>query len=537
MLNQAAPTRSQQQQILAVTERWLERALWIVSVGFILLFLYTALRRMRCPFAFDQIEGGTVTSVWRIVRGEPLYIRPTLDFVPYLYAPLYFYLAAALSKVIGVGYAALRLTSILGTLGSLAVIYALIHGETRSRIAALAGAGLYAACYHPLEGWFDMGRVDSLFVFLFLLAIYCTRRAPILLAVLVWLIAFQTKQTILPVALLVMCAEWQRPRRLAVGLIALIAGFAASILIMNHLTGGWYSYYLFGTAKGLPWVMRTAVFYIPVDLLQPLGLAFLILLASLLCVPPAFRSRRSQFYIVVSFAIYASIWYLRAHAGSAVNTLMPAYAWTAVLFGLALSRLSSWLKALESPHAQLCQVLLLGAAVVQILGFAYHPGGYVPSAKTIEARQQFERQLSSLPGDIYVLNHSYDAILAGKTPHAVIDAFGIILDSPPSPLRSAYIADFRHAVDNHVYGGFVLDDTVDTYNNSTGWLPSDFLQQYPVRLLAVSWSATVGQPSQPEERWIYLPCSALDQDTSGFITSSSVVVARDCPNAASVNPK
>src|SRR5580693_9114099 len=213
MPNHAAPTRSQQ-QILAGTEKWLGRALGIVSVGFILLFLYTALRRMHCPFALDQIEGGTVTSVWRIVRGEPLYTPPTLDFVPYLYAPLYFYLAAALSKVIGVGYASLRLISILGTLGSLAVIYALIHGETRSRIAALAGAGLYAACYHPLEGWFDMGRVDSLFVFLLLLAIYCTRRAPILLAVLVWLVAFQTKQTILPVAVLVLCADWQRPRRM-----------------------------------------------------------------------------------------------------------------------------------------------------------------------------------------------------------------------------------------------------------------------------------------------------------------------------------
>ena len=125
-----------------------------------------------------------VTSVWRVAHGYPLYTKPTLDFVPYLYAPLYFYLAAALTKVVGAGYASLRLVSILGTLGTFGVIYALIHGETRSRLAGLAGAGLYAACYYPLQGWFDIGRVDALFMFLFLLAIYCTRRAPILLAVL-----------------------------------------------------------------------------------------------------------------------------------------------------------------------------------------------------------------------------------------------------------------------------------------------------------------------------------------------------------------
>jgi hypothetical protein len=536
MPNQAASTRSQR-EALAIAEKWLARALGIVSVGFILLFLYTAFRRLHYPFSYDQIEGGIVTSVWRIVHGYPLYPPPTLDFVPYLYAPLYFYLAAALSKVIGVGYASLRLISILGTLGSLGVIYALIHGETRSRLAALAGAGLFAACYHPLEGWFDVGRVDSLFVFLFLLAIYCTRRAPVLLAVLVWLIAFQAKQTILPVAVLVLCADWQRPRRMALGLVTLLGGIGASILVMNHLTGGWYSYYLFGTAKGLPWVLRTAVLYIPVDLLQPLGLALLILLASILCVPPVLRSRSTQFYIFVSFAIYGSIWFLRSHAGSAVNTLMPAYAWTPVLFGVALHRLTSWLSSQPSPQAQLCRVLLLGAAVVQIFGHIYHPGRYVPSAVTREARQKFEQQLSALPGDIYVLSHSYDAILAGKKPHAVDDAFGIIQQSPPSPMRTAYLADFQRAIDQRVFSGFVLNDTADTFKPGDSWMPADFLQQYPVRLLALNWSYTAGQANQPEERWIYLPCSVLDRDTSAFITPDSAVSYGNCPNAPSLKQK
>jgi hypothetical protein len=522
---------------LATAEKWLPRALVAVSTGFILLFLYTALRRMGYPFSFDQIEGGMVTSVWRIAHGYPLYTAPTRDFVPYLYAPLYFYLAAALSKIVGAGYTGLRLLSILGTVGSFAVIYTIILGETRSRLASIAGTGLFAACYLPLEGWFDVGRVDSLFVFLLLLAIYCTRRAPILLAVLVWLVAFQVKQTILPVAVLVLCAEWQRPRRMALGLIAMLAGFAASLVLINRATGGWYTFYLFGTAKGLPWVARTGILYIPVDLLRPFSLALLIVLAAILCAPPTLRSRGTQFYLFVSFSIYVSIWYLRAHGGSAVNTLMPAYAWTAVLFGIAIHRLGSWLMTRPAPLGQIGRVLLLGAATVQILGFLYHPGKFVPSRATRAARQQFEQQLSSLPGDIYVINHSYDAILAGKKPHAVSDAFGIILDSPPSPLRSEYVADFRQAVDHHVYSGFVFDDTVDSYNNDAGWLPDDFLQQYPVRLLATSWSATAGQANQPEERWIYLPCTALDQNPLSFIAPNSVVSYGDCPNAPSSKQK
>jgi len=533
MANQPESAHSGRPQPLALAERWLRRALALLPAFFILLFLFTSLRRLGYPFSFDQIEASMVTSVWRIAHGQALYAPPTPDFVPFLYAPLYFYLAAALSKVIGVGYASLRLISIAGTLAAIALIYAIVFGETRSRLASFAAAGLYAACYHPLQGWFDIGRVDSLFVFLLLLAIYCTRRAPILLAVLVWLVAFQVKQTILPVAVLVLCADWQCPRRLLLGLTTLLAGFAASILIFNRLTGGWYSFYLFGTSKGLPWVWRTAVFYIPVDLLGALGLASLIVLASLLAVPPALRSRATQFYLVVSFAIYASIWYLRAHAGSAVNTLMPAYAWTAVLFGIALDRLWSWLNRQTAPRAQLCRVLLLVAASVQILAFVYHPGRYDPSKQTLSARQKFEEQLRALPGDIYLIDHSNDAVLAGKKPHAVIDAFGIIVDSPPSPIRSAYIAAIQRAIDNHTYSGFVLDDTADTYHPGQGWMPADFLAQYPVRLMAVSSEAT-GPVPQPEEKWIYLPCSALDGDTSSFITPDTVVAYGNCPNAPSL---
>jgi hypothetical protein len=523
------------QEHFARAERCLRVALAAISAGFILLFLYTSLRRMAFPFSFDQVEGGMVTSVWRVAHGYPLYAKPNTDFVPYLYAPLYFYLAAALSKVVGAGYASLRLLSILGAVGSFTVIYAIIHGETKSRLAAIAGAGLFAACYQPLQGWLDLGRVDSLFVFLLLLAIYCTRRAPILVAVLVWLIAFQVKQTILPVAVLVLCADWQRPRRMALGLITMLVGFGATLALSYRATDGWYSFYLFGTAKGLHWIARPAVMYIPEDLLQPFGLALFILLAAMLCAPPSLRGRGRQFYLVVSFAIYASVWYLRAHAGSAVNTLVPAYAWTAVLFGLSIHRLEAWLAAQPSRATQLGRILLFAAATVQILGFLYHPGKFVPSAATREARQKFEQQLSSLPGDIYVINHSYDAILAGKKPHAVIDAFGIIQDSPPSPLRDAYIDEFHREIDSHVFSGFVLDDTADTYIPGKGWMPADFLQQYPVRLLALSWSASVGAFNQPEERWIYLPCSALDHNPASFIAPDSIVNFGACPNAPKRN--
>src|SRR5580704_3638324 len=96
----------------AVLERWFRRAACLLSVFFVLLFLYVALRRLHYPFELDRMESGMMTSVWRIAHGSPLYSAPSMEWVPFLYAPAFFYLSAALSRVTGLGYSTLRLVSI-----------------------------------------------------------------------------------------------------------------------------------------------------------------------------------------------------------------------------------------------------------------------------------------------------------------------------------------------------------------------------------------------------------------------------------------
>src|SRR5262249_52972427 len=47
--------------------------------------------------------GGMIDEVRRVLDGRKLYDNPTLDYVPFIYTPLWFYLAAASSLVFGVG--------------------------------------------------------------------------------------------------------------------------------------------------------------------------------------------------------------------------------------------------------------------------------------------------------------------------------------------------------------------------------------------------------------------------------------------------
>lgn len=526
MPSPASPSISR--PVIASAERLLRLALALTSAGMVLLFLYTAARRLHYPFALDEVEGNMFASVWHIAHGLPLYPRPTTDFVPFLYTPLYYYTAAALAKLTGLSFIPLRLLSTLSTLGCMAVIYAFVFAETHKHLPSLAAAGLYAACYSPLGGWFDIGRVDSFSVFLFLLAIYCTRRAPILLAALVWVLAFQAKQGVLPIALLIFCADWRRPRRMLLGMGSFLVGIATSVLLLNRFTGGWYNYYVFGAGRGLGWLWRQFVFYLPVDFFLPLGLVCLLLLAAVLFAPPSLRTPAAHFLLLVSFAVYAAVWYLRAHYGSSVNTLMPAYAWTAILFGLALARLLSWLEGQGSHYARLGIQLVLAAAIAQLIAHIYQPGRFDPAAAVRDDRAQLIAQLRAIPGDIYDLDHADNAIFAGKQPHAFINAFGLVTQGPPSQARTVFMQQLQQQVDARRFSAFVVDlPLTPDYLRGAG-LPVEILDNYPVIVVARGNAITDVTSMQPHEKWIYLPCDALHWDLSTIVPTGTSVLYGSC---------
>lgn len=67
-------------------------ALW-----YLLAFVGVAWRRLPHPYQLEWMEGGSVEHVRRILSGDPLYPEPAIEFVPFIYTPLYFYVGAALA--------------------------------------------------------------------------------------------------------------------------------------------------------------------------------------------------------------------------------------------------------------------------------------------------------------------------------------------------------------------------------------------------------------------------------------------------------
>src|SRR6185503_15120978 len=70
------------------------------------------LARLRYPLDLEWMEGGVLTHALRLASGQPLYAEPSVDFVSFLYTPLYPAVLCVLAKVFGLSYVLGRAVSI-----------------------------------------------------------------------------------------------------------------------------------------------------------------------------------------------------------------------------------------------------------------------------------------------------------------------------------------------------------------------------------------------------------------------------------------
>ena len=485
----------------------------VLSILFILLFLYVAQRRLRYPFEVDRIESGMLTSVWRLRHGDALYSPPSLAWAPFLYAPLFFYVSAFATKLVGINYAALRLVSIVATLGSFGCLFALVWTETRRWAAALFAVGLFASLYPFVLAWYDVGRVDSLSLFFFLAALLATRRTHPLVAAVLWLLAFLTKQTFLPLGLAVFAIEWHRPRRMLTGIIAFGMMAALSVAWLNHTSQGWFSYYAFGTAGVLGWSTHSLIMYPFADLLAPAPIAAGLIVAAALFTGVRWRERDGSYFAIVTLLLGAAVGYVRAHVGANINAVIPMYAWMAVLSGVALDRLlrpverEEWLSTLHAPPRVPAAALLWLAAATQLAAQLYRPA-QIPTGN-LAARVLFLNALKATPGDVWVVDHSFDAILAGKPVHADMDALDAVLGRHYAPA----LAELARVTGSAQLTAVVLDRTAEAYQPQGVFTTPPFSSTYRLRAVTPGGGAP-GDVDQP--MFTLLPCAPAQ--TLGSLT-------------------
>ncbi len=459
-------TESLAPRIQATSLRLLRPVVALLAIAALLTYLVVGAVHLRYPYELEWIEGGMVDEVARLAGGGSLYVKPSLDYVPFIYAPLWFHVAALTSKVFGLGFFSARLVSYLSSLGALALVFRFVHKETGGLLAALASAGAFAATYPVAAAFYDLARVDSLFLVLLLGGLYLVRfhasTWATVAAAALFALAFLTKQSgpavFVPVALHLLLADRRRGLVFTAAGVALMVG---SVLLYNRASDGWFWHYVFELPARHERVKRVLWDFWFDDLMVRFGVPTLFSLFYLLV---AERSEAKRFYFLATAGMLATALGGRIHLGGWANVLAPAFAVLAILFGLGLQRALESTAKLPGDSGRTLALFALAAAAIQLAGMIYTPRAWLPTDDNRRAWQGLLATVEATDGDVFVWAHGYVGPRAGKPAHAHQMAVSDELRSGQGELANDLRREIRRSLAGKRYAAMVMDND---------WLPRD----------------------------------------------------------------
>jgi hypothetical protein len=429
-----------------------------------LVYLYLAYHRLRYPFELEWMEGGGLQQVRRILAGEPMYARPRLAYIPFIYPPLYYYAAAAVSRFAGqAGFLPLRLVSFASSLACFFLIFRMVLKQTGDRTAAFLSSALFAATFRAGGAWLDVARVDSMFLALFLagVQVIASRRSyrRCVAAGILFSLSALTKQTALvmcaPLVLYLLWRSWREAVALAATM-ALILGGAA--LWLDRATGGWFSYYVLLLPGQHAWTRDVLLSFWFRDLLSTLPIVLLVVLFAFLPLLRPHRQFVGPFWLAVAAGMFAGSYLMRIFEGGYENVLLPSLAILSVLFGLSHSTIREWLSGLPPEWGRTGAAFVSTTCLIQFAfpGLLYLPWLQLPTRADLVAGRMLVQTVRDTAGEVLIPSHPYLVALAGKEPSATEMALQEVQRSH-TPEKEAVEREIAEALRNRRYALVLLD--------------------------------------------------------------------------------
>ena len=456
------------------------KILSVISALFILMYICIAIIRMNFPYELEWLEGGLVDQVNRIIDGKPLYESPSIYNVPFLYPPVYFYVSAFFAFIFGRGFFPLRFVSFFSSLVSFLMIFLIVKRETKNNWIAIISTGLFAASFRVTGAWFDIARVDSLFVAIFLVFVYFARgqdsnEKAVLVGILGALV-FLVKQTGLvicfPIFLFILI---KNKRRGLISLATFLMMIGISTILFNTFTDGWYSVYVFKLLRQqTEWIPSMFLSFWGVDLIFKLPVA---LLFTLLFLKRKTQSRfENWFWLCLLAGVLAGSFITRVKVGGYVNVLIPLYAGLSVTFGLGLNEILEKPGILLAKSSQRKNGLILLICLLQFGLITYNPVDQLPSAADKTAGDKLIKFLSNIDGEVFMPDYGYLNALAGKQTYAHHSAIWDIMRSKEeNSIKKSLSEDLTRNIQNHTFAMIIMNSewnyccqNIDQYYSQTG---------------------------------------------------------------------
>jgi hypothetical protein len=441
--------------------------------------------RLGYPLDLEWMEGGILTHALRLGRGQPIYAEPSVDFVSFLYTPLYPAVLCALSKIFGLSYVLGRAVSILAFSGALVFLVAAVRGIARqfeseelpalATTAGLLGAAAVCLAFPFCGAFYDLVRCDSLWLFFVSAGLYCCSpgrsMTRIVVGALLLVLGFFTKQTAAPF-MVAAAASVALTSGITRGLVFSAVAFGSTttaILVGQYLTDGWLWIYIYRLHQGHE-TLRERIWPETPRVLFDYGFVLLVPVAACLLLV-AFRRRASRrlFY----WASMAATGLATAAVGSGTegaydNAYIPAVYFAALLSAACAVELPALAAALRAStdgavwssgeghgpwrgSLRMFGLLGLGLLSAHAVTRWLDPSPHVPSPQDHAEARRLLAYLTEQGPEILVPCHPFYSVLAGGRGHlhvmGVNDVFFWPRTITSDPDRDAAIKDrFRRSV-------------------------------------------------------------------------------------------
>jgi len=275
---------------------------------------------------------------------------------------------------------------------------------------------------------------------------------------------------------------------------------AGSVLVIDAGTNGWFSYYIFDVPSRHPLQANLLTEFWTIDMGVHLPIGLIFCMFGLLGMGDAGGDRSAAIRDMALLAGLILTSYLsRIHSGGFDNALMPAAAGIAIFFGIGFAA------ATKVSTRRFVPTAAIAVAAVQFLMLAYSPRDQVPTRESRAEGERLVRRVAAIDGEVYLPDHPWYAVAAGKAPRAQMMGIGDVIRARGSEVVAESLRDeLRLDVDQERYAAFVVDTEqfllrpedferhyrlVDAQLTSAAFLPLTGMQRAP-RLLFIRRSTS-----------------------------------------------
>ena len=435
--------------------------LLLLGAEALLHLLQVIIGRIHYPYELEWMEGGMLHQVLQVLHGEHLYSQPSLDFVPALYMPLYYYLSALSALVFGENLFALRVVSFVAVLATSGFIFAITKKITGSVLTAVLAVLFYALMFRHTGFWFDVARVDSLWTLLLSASFYCLllcKNEPTTKNML-WLVrasvlAFFAKQAtlfFLPFVLLTLWC-WLGWRKAVQFLLLCLPITLLLFVLCAALSGDKIFFYTMQMASthGITWFGAKRFLEIVAFSVPSFWLATMFFCMQ---IGKDARDKMGWIALVTGFIFVSGL--SRAYAGAFYNVLMPLYFCIAITAAIGFG----WLveRSQTSRIDVLFALLLLLGLSLDFLRYRFEPSDQLPRKGSRVATDMLVQRIAAVNGNVCVASHGYLAWLAGKGFCAHNTQVTDLVTGSDAGLAQVLLDDARQKILSGYYQVIVLD--------------------------------------------------------------------------------